>query len=757
MIRPSVFPALLGALLLSATAGHSQSVLLPAPRLLTTMPMGGQAGKTVEVTVTGEYIENVTGLLFSTPKITAKPVTDEAGKPVENKFLVTISPDTPVGVHDVRVNSRLGVSSARAFSVGTLPEQTRTEANNSLETAMAVPVNSIANATMTQREIDYYSFEGKKGQRLVIECVAAGIDSKLMPVLIVADEKGRDLMVNRTGGIIDFRPPADGNYIVKVNDLTFQGSGRHFYRLAVQQVEEGILPPRQPSTARVSSTSWPPPGLAAKAAGAETEPNNEIDRAQKIALPCDIEGSFYPAADVDTFEFTAKKGEEWWVEVASERMGLPTDPFVFVQGVVEKDGEKTLVDVAELYDIASPLKISTNGYSYDGPPYDIGSPDVLGKMEIKEDGTYRLQVRDLFGGTRNEPGNRYRLLVRRVQPDFALAGWAVHMTLRNGDRAAFSKPMALRAGGAKTLEVLAIRRDGFDGEIELKMEGLPAGVRASGLRIPKGKSVGHVVVTADEDAKPGFAMASITGTATIDGKPVSRPCRLASMEWPVKDAKQEIPSPRLVSSIPVSVSDSEKSPLTLAADEKTWEVTEGEKLTIPLKGTWRGDFTGTSIKLKAYGTGFDRLKPFEMPLKAESHDVVLDLAELKTPPGEYTVAFYGGAVAKYQYNPDAVPVAEAEQKKAKEEADRMAAEAKKLTEAVAKAPAEKKAEAEKAAQAAAEKKKQADAAMAAAEKKAKAVTSAAAPKDIVDIYVSRPIRISVKAKPAEPAATTAQK
>ncbi len=47
------------------------------------------------------------------------------------------------------------------------------------------------------------------------------------------------------------------------------------------------------------------------------------------------------------------------------------------------------------------MKLSTNGYSYDGPPYDAGSADPLGKLEIKEDGIYRLQMRDLFGGTRD--------------------------------------------------------------------------------------------------------------------------------------------------------------------------------------------------------------------------------------------------------------------------------------------------------------------------------------------------------------------
>ncbi|MEQ1842424.1 MAG: serine protease, partial [Verrucomicrobiales bacterium] len=491
-------------------------VVLPAPRLLTTMPMGGQAGTTFEVTITGENIENVSELLFSTPQISAKPLLGPDGLPVENKFTVTIAPDAPPGIHDAWVMSRLGISSARAFSVGKLVEQTRTAANNSIEAAIKLPMNGLCNAVMTKRAVDFYSFEGKKGKRVAGECAAAGIDSRLSPVVIIADAKGRDLLVNRSGGVIDFTPPADGTYLVKLNDLTFQGGERHFYRLAVQEVAGDGPVPEQPATGSVSAVSWPPQGLPATAKGTETEPNNKMKEAQKVTLPLDIAGSFFPAADVDTYEFTAKKGEIWWVEVASERLGLSTDPFVLVQKVTQTGDKETLVDVAELYDIASPMKLSTNGYSYDGPPYDAGSPDVLGKFEVKEDGVYRLQVRDLFGGTRNEAANIYRLIVRQAIPDFALATWAVHMTLRNGDRAAFSKPIALRAGASMVFEVAVIRRDGFDGAIDLTMEGLPAGVSASGLKIAPGKSVGHLVISADATAKRGASLAKVVGRATIN-------------------------------------------------------------------------------------------------------------------------------------------------------------------------------------------------------------------------------------------------
>ncbi|HSI63879.1 MAG TPA: serine protease, partial [Candidatus Saccharimonadia bacterium] len=493
----------------------------------------------------------------------------------------------------------------------------------------------------------------------------------------------------------------------------------------------------------------------------ETEPNNLPTQVQKITLPYDVAGSFHPAADVDTYEFTAKKGEVWWVEVASERLGLNTDPFVLVQRVA-KDGDKeTLTDVAELYDIASPMKLSSNGYSYDGPPYDAGSPDVLGKVEIKEDGIYRLAVRDLFGGTRNEPGNTYRLIVRKPAPDFSLASWAVHMTLRNGDRAALSKPIALRAGGTMAFEVVAVRRDGFDGDIDLEMKNIPPGVTAAGLKIPAGKVQGMMIISAAADTKPAFSVAEMIGHAQIDGAKVTRPCHVASMEWPAKDAKGEIPSPRLMADVPVSVTDSEGAPVTIAAaEEKVWEATAGQTLKIPLKATWRNEFTDGVLKLKAYATPLGSIKEVDLPIKAAGAELVLDLAALKTAPGDYTIALYGSAVSKYRYNPEAVKLAEAQQKKVEQELAAVAAASKKLNDEATNAPAEKKSEMASAAKAAAEKQKQAEALMTQVSTRMKAATTTATPKDTVDIIVSRPIHISVKpaAAPATPAvAATPQK
>ncbi|MEZ6086657.1 MAG: PPC domain-containing protein [Pirellulaceae bacterium] len=441
-------------LLLMLSTVTAQSVCLPAPRLLTTMPMGGQLGTRTEVVISGDALEDVQRLIFSHPSITAVAKTGDDGQPIANRFVVTIADDAPLGIHTARVMTRLGISSPRVFTVGDLPEVVQEGNSLDVASAMQLQVNSICNATLPVRAINHYSIDAKKGQRLIVDCAAKGIDSKMNPVLILADHQGNDLMVQRRGDAIDFTVPADGTYIVKVHELTFQGGNHYFYRLSIREIPADAPVVRQPTTLAVNSFSWPPAGLPAEAS-AQMEPNNDAATVKSRCLAT-FKAVFFPAA-VSMHSSSAKKGETWWVEVASERLGRPTDPSVMIQQVVREGDTETLVDVAELTDIASPVKRSSNGYAYDGPPYNAGSTDVLGKFDVPQDGTYRLQLLDLFGGTREDARNIYRLIVRKAEPDFALVAWAMHMELRNGDRNALSKPIALRGGSTMAFEVIAVR------------------------------------------------------------------------------------------------------------------------------------------------------------------------------------------------------------------------------------------------------------------------------------------------------------
>ena len=621
----------IGLATLGCSLASAQLAGLPAPRLLTIMPMGGKVGSTVDLVITGTDLDEPSELRFSNPKITAKAKTAADGKPVLNQFTVTLAPDAPVGLHEVRVLTRLGISTPRAFAVGTQTEITRAKANTTPETALELAVDTVCNATVTAAAADHYTFLAKKGQKLSVDCVAAAIDSKLIRVLTVADPSGQDLIVSRRGGAVDFTAPADGKYFVRVNSLTYEGGPEHFYRLALLS-----QPPSTPLFARaVSSFSWT---RTDEAPTMEKDPNDQGAQAQKITLPCDIAGRFFPAADVDTFEFEAKKGESWWIEVASHRLGLSTDPFVVVQRVAKDAKGEKLTDLAELNDIANPAT---------GTPYDAGSSDVLGKFDIKEDGLHRLQLRDLFGGTRVQPQNRYRLIIRKAAPDFALVATAFDAPNGPNYAQAPARPLTLRGGGTLALQVAALRKDGFADDITLEVAGLPEGVTATGLKIPVGKATGYLLLTAAEKAPRGVANLTITGKSGG----LSRPCQIASVVWPVTNTAQEIPRTRLHADIPVSVSGFETSPLTMtAAEERVFEAKVGEKLKIPMKLTWRGEHT-SAIKLKAIGAGFETLKEIDVAQKAATASVELDLAALKLPAGAHTFAFHATAKGKYLREP----------------------------------------------------------------------------------------------------------
>jgi len=720
--------------------GQAQSVCLPLPRLLSISPMGGQVGTSFDATIAAEHMEDPGPLIFQHPGIQATAKVDAQGKPIPNQYSIAIAPDVPQGLYEARLLGRLGISSARIFSVGKLTELIQKPGNTNLVNAMPLSVPSVCNSVVSSRAVDFYSFEAAQGKRYIIQCSARGIDSKLDPVVIVGDANGTDLVAQRTGDTLDFVAKASGKHTIKIHELTFKGGPGYFYRLSIEELPIDAPMPVYPSTRSVSAFSWPPNGLSPQSPTTEQEDATF----QAITLPADITGRFYPAADVDTYAFDAKQGETWWIEVASERLGRPTDPSLVVQ--MEKPDKSGWSDVAELNDIASPMKPSSNGYAYDGPPFDGGSTDILGKLEIKETGRYRLLLSDLFGGTRKDPRNIYRLIVRPAQPDFAVVSWGLHMELRNGDRNALSKPLALRAGNTVALEVVTVRRDGFDGEIALNVEGLPQGVTAQGLKIPASKMRGVLLLSATQDAPQGLANATITASAKIGEQTVTHPMQMAQMVWPIPDAWGEIPSPRLVSGIPVSVTTSELAPITIAPTErKVYEAKLGEVLKIPMTHTLRSEFSGAVLQLKTMGSGFEGNPQFDVSIGAANSEATVNLGAIKPPAGEYTIAFYGSAVAKYRYNPLAISLVEKELKTAQEQQQKAIEQVMQKTQAVASAAVEQKAAAEAELADANKRKQEADALVTAAQEKLKRTNEQASPRDTAEIIITEPVSIRVLA------------
>ena len=658
---------------------------LPSARLLTIAPAGAKSGSIVEVTVSGSDLDGATELRFSQAGITA------ASKGT-NRFEMTIAREVPPGIYDALVVGKYGASNPRAFAVGALAEVAK--AKNSSDSPQIVALESTINGRTEANVIDYFLIQAKQGQRVLVRCEAREIDSKLEPVLELVDSAGREVSRSRTGGLLDYTAPADGEFTVRLHDLTYRGGPEFFYRLSlgifphvdfVQPISGGPkskfavfgrnlpggkivdgkarpllermeleLAADDPSLTKPSST------LPAQAALelfeyrvrnerggsdavlirfptvpvlAEQEPNNTPATAQKITVPGEVAGQFQVNGDRDWFSFEAKKGDVFWIEVISQRIGLPTDPLVIIQ----RTGTNGVTDVLELND--SPANIG-------GAEFITTHRDPSGRWEVKEDGAYLVQMRDLFTQPQRTPALVYQLVIRKPSPDFRLVASSPAPLPKKDAKDVPVATTALRRGETMPLKVLALRRDGFDGAIELAVENLPKGVFASPGRIEAGKNSGLLLLHASGGAAGSAEFVKIRGTASVGGTNLTREARATSLTWPVSDAATEPAFSRVGANCVVSVME-ETFPLRLsAAEDKTWETAAGSKIKIPLKLERDGEFTA-SWKLKPVGVaGLEPMKEFDFDPKSTNAVCEIDLGQQKLAPGSYTFALQGLAVGR---------------------------------------------------------------------------------------------------------------
>ncbi|HWE39020.1 MAG TPA: c-type cytochrome domain-containing protein [Isosphaeraceae bacterium] len=119
---------------------------------------------------------------------------------------------------------------------------------------------------------------------------------------------------------------------------------------------------------------------------------------------------------------------------------------------------------------------------------DDGGPglgkDSLVEFDPPADGRYLVRVEDVRGLGGDEFA--YHLVVRRPRPDFTLS-------LSTDD------PNVPR-GGAAIVTATIVRRDGFDGAVDVRAESLPPGITATTARIAPGATSADFVLSADPDA-----------------------------------------------------------------------------------------------------------------------------------------------------------------------------------------------------------------------------------------------------------------
>ena len=159
---------------------------------------------------------------------------------------LTIAPDAPIGLREVRVVGKHGTSTAWPFEISQTPDVLETESNNIPETATIIELPSLINGLINPGgDEDYYVFDGAKGQRCVFSVNAYRLNNISQqffnPTLSLFDAKMVELA--RSNGfysldpLLDITLPADGFYVLRIRDLLHRGNPDSVYRLT-----GGVLP-----------------------------------------------------------------------------------------------------------------------------------------------------------------------------------------------------------------------------------------------------------------------------------------------------------------------------------------------------------------------------------------------------------------------------------------------------------------------------------------------------------------------------------
>lgn len=724
---------------------------LPATRLDGLHPVGTQVGTTVEVTLSGADLDDVSELIFSHQGIKAKAKLaeptpfDEQPQRIENQFVVEVASNVPPGAYEVRCRGKYGLSGPRRFLITRDPVVLESEPNNDAESATlleAVPGVVFGQLNGTA-DVDWIRFTAQAGQRVMVQAYANRVDSTAVPVLALHHANGERLAESRKtaagDALIDTKLASGGEYLLRVHEELFLGGTHLVYgvRIGMAPVIDCIFPPagqpgsndeytvygrnlpggqpagmtRYGQTLEQLKVRIPIPsdidgklqfsealsphqagldGVEYRVSTAEghsnpvlltvaTAPkafeqadNDSPQKAQPLKIPCEVMGQFYPQRDTDWFTFDAKAGEVYWLEIYSHRLGLSTDATMLIQRVEPPKGEAGSDGAAPQETVRQIAWVDDVNQRDGGFEFDQRTHDPYYEFTAPADGTYRVMLRESHSSVVSDPQLMYRFAIRQAQPDFRLA--AVPMD-SNG-------AIFLRQGGREAVNVTVFRQDGYQGEIEVTVAGLPTGVTASPLTIGPGCNRATLVLNAATDAAATEGQLEIVGKAKVGEQMVTRVARtghpLAAVPFaqPTNRNQPSVPS-KLTSSLPVVVTGEEKARvvLSLPQADKPIETSRGGIVKVKCAVTRDGDAGGNVIAYPFGGPSTMQIRTTNIGGNKEGEAELRFPADM--PPGTYSICLVATVQGmKYVRNPEAVEAA----KQRQERINSILAEAKQATQ-----------------------------------------------------------------------------
>ncbi|MHC4434430.1 MAG: PPC domain-containing protein, partial [Planctomycetota bacterium] len=452
---------------------------------------------------------------------------------------ITVDPDAAPGKRELRLRTNTALSNPVVFEVGVLPEVRELEPNDGeaypslpnvpklvrLPSDKPLETPVLLNGQIMPGDVDRFRFRAKQGQRLVIETharalipyLADAVPGWFQATVALYDARGREVAFAddyhfNPDPVLFYRIPRTGEYELEIRDSIYRGREDFVYRVAVG--EQPFITQAYPLGGKAgvntvaAVTGWNLPvsrlPLDTRPGGdcfreatyyedkkcsnpvkyavdtldecSETESNDTIENAQLVELPKIINGRIDKPGDVDVFQFSARAGERIVVEVYGRRLNSQLDSLL---RLTDASG-----NVLELNDdfVLKQEHLHTNMMGLT-----THHADSYLITEVPEAGTYCVHLAD----SQRHGGDAYgyRLRVAIAEGDFAL-------------RVAPSS-VSVRAGGIVAISVHALRKDGYDGEIEVVLKNAPAGFKLEGGRIPPGRDSVRMILKAPAKATAG--------------------------------------------------------------------------------------------------------------------------------------------------------------------------------------------------------------------------------------------------------------
>ena len=516
------------------------SVAQPKPALPTIPPqfptlsspanLGVRSGTKNEFTLTGTNLADATEILVSIPGAKASIAKDSA-KPGSLGANVDVPGETPVGLYQIRVVTKHGVSNARPLSVDDLPAFEKKPGNNKKSTPMPLPGPCVVIGSIAVETSDFYQIRVAAGQRLTFDAVARRVGSTLDPVIILHDAKNQrelpGLYADDTPGLqsdarLTATFPTAMDVIVEIRDTTYRG-GDFPYRLrigdtpgvttafpvAVEKGKTATIHFSGPGLEGVKPVTVQGNGLALLAAprrdaggagwsvpvqvsphpeSVELEPNNEIGKANKVPAPGGITGRFEQKGDLDYFAFPGKKGQK--MELIARTFEINSPAEVLLRVVDAKGAELARSNPAQ----------STARAEF--------TPAAEGEFfAVAEHLNYG------FG-----PSEVYHLTIRPARPDFEVAVGLDRVDLSGSGSANLTVVGLTKINGFNLPIELTVVSDALTGSLTL-----PAGAN------PQPATPALLPVSFKMGAKPGLIPFTLKATAKIDGQDVSKGANITDL------------------------------------------------------------------------------------------------------------------------------------------------------------------------------------------------------------------------------------